>query len=254
MKSRIPHISTRGYYDLHTGVPLRTGARYSVFPRQYFAMRTPPREIAIMVHGMRNDRAGAAKKFAIAQRRLRTLGYTFPVIGYTYDADVRGAHTVKTARRALKTACTIASRNGRHLAMAVNDIKDMWPSTRIRLIGHSLGSVVIAAALRKLAQGRHPHAVESVHLFGASLSLRDATSPLARRAFRLAVRGRVLNHYFPGDDVLQESDDDESQARSPLGLRGIISQRARPPHYAQRRVHPRNHRFASYAAVLRSFP
>ncbi len=254
MKARIPHISTRNYYDLRTGAKLRTGTGYSVYPRNYLETHSAPRELVIVVHGMQNDRAGAAQKFAIAQRRLRRLGYGMPVIGYTYDANVRGAHSQRTQARALCTALKIATGNGGHLAAAISDIRRIWPATRIRLIGHSLGSIVIASALQRLAsKGAGANAVEGVYLFGASLPLKSAASPRMRRALGRVVRRRVLNYYCPEDDVLQHASETR-QIGSPIGLGGIASGRFRPPHYAQRRVRPRNHRFAMYAATLRSFP
>lgn len=253
-KIKIPHISTRNYYDLNTGTALRTGSRYSVLPRRYFQTGTAPHEITIMIHGMRNDPAGAAQKFVIAHRRLRRLGYGSPVIGYTYDSNVRGAHSVKTEAHALRIANTIATKNGKHLAMLISDIRHIWPDTKIRLIGHSLGSIVITSALEKLAQMRvGTNAVESVHLFGASLSLQSATSKTTRHALEHVVHRSFYNYYCPKDAVLQYSVD-KKQIDSPLGLDGIKSPHARPKHYVQHRVWPRNHRFVSYAAKLKSFP
>lgn len=251
--SNIAHISTRGYYDLRTGAPLRTGARYSVYPKRYFESPNVSPEITLMVHGMRNDRAGATTKFAIAQRRLHRLGYRFPVIGYTYDSNVRGAHAAKTEAHALDVANIIAKKNGRHLAMLISDLKKIRPRMRIRLMGHSLGSIVIASALRRLGLVQtNTNTVESVHLFGASLELKDITELHMRNVLRRIVRGRIINYYSPDDEVLGYSA--IAHHNTPIGLYGIASIRARPPHYVQRRVKPHNHRFASYAATLCSFP
>ncbi len=251
----IPRISTRGTYDLRTGAALKRATRYTVWPRAKFdASAAVSPEIAIVVHGMRNNRVGAADKFAIAQRRLRSLGYKFPIVGYTYDADVRGAHSAATEARALRTAEAIAVRNGRHLAAFIADHVAAHPHVRIRLIGHSLGSLVIDSALRRLDSLKTgSNAVESVHLFGASLGVARAASAQSRHAVRRVVRRRLVNCYCPTDEVLRHSAD-AGDIDAPVGLVGLPTPRRLPAHYAQRRLYPRNHRFASYVAALRSFP
>lgn len=257
MKSnrQIPRVSTRGYYDLRTGDALRMGAGYFAHPKHYFEHRVEaPREIAIVIHGMRNDPADAKKKFAVVKKRLRELGHTPLIVGYTYDANVRGAHYAKTEAHALKVANMIASRNGKHLASFILDTRRMWPHTRIRVLAHSLGSVVIASALRRLAHAPGgANAIESVHVFGASLGMRDATSFEMRAALARVVRRRMINCYCPDDGVLQQSVG-TSKHGAPIGLCGITPARTRPKNYSQRRLAPRNHRFASYVAAMRAFP
>lgn len=253
MKNSIPHVSTRGYYDLHTGRALKSGTGYFVRPPAYFeSIKNPPKEITIVVHGMRNDRVGASAKFVIAQRRFKKLGYSMPVIGYSYDANVRGAHSAKTEGHATSVAQSIAKKNGRHLARLVSNVRKIWPKTRIRLVGHSLGSIVIASALQRLAQSGHKGIVESVHFFGASLTRKELLTPIMRKALRLVVQKRLVNYYHTGDEVLKHSVDSR-QLVDPLGLCGVPVS-TRPSGYVQRLVCPKNHRFASYAEVLSSFP
>jgi len=55
-----------------------------------------------MIHGLQNNKAGAVAKFKIAQRRLRSLGYRHPVIGYSYDANTKGAHLKKSELHAIR--------------------------------------------------------------------------------------------------------------------------------------------------------
>jgi hypothetical protein len=65
------------------------------------------------------------------------------------------------------------------------------------------------------------------------------------------IRGKIVNYYSPTDEVLFWADKANFVA-GPLGLNGasgkVISK------YQQKKVGPENHRFASYAAVLKSFP
>ncbi|MDA7952324.1 MAG: TMCO4 family protein [Nitrosopumilus sp.] len=243
----IPRISTRGYYDLRTGRALKR-RRYYLYPARWFAGLAGSPEITIMVHGLRNDGRAAAQKALIARRRLRQLGYAHPVAGFSYDSNTTGAHLARSEARAVSAGNRIAAANGRHLGMFVQDMAASSPRTRIRLLGHSLGSQVIYSCLSYLA-GRGL-CVHSVHLFGASIPS-DSMSPSGGAAAQRAVATRITNYYAPSDPVLADAEE-RGLADSPLGLRGAPGRTI--PAYRQRRVVPAGHRFAEYAAVLRSFP
>ena len=81
MKTPIPRISTRGYYDLTTG-KTKKASNYYLYPKHSFENFYGQKEICIMIHGLRNDKLGAVNKFEIAQRNLRKIGYRFPVSEY----------------------------------------------------------------------------------------------------------------------------------------------------------------------------
>lgn len=138
----IPRISTRGYYDLSSGATLKNNSYYT-YPKNDFKKLVDSQEITIMIHGLRNDNAGAVAKVVLAQKQLRKLGYVHPVIGYSYDSNTTGAHLIKHAKRALAVGQKIAVKNGRNLGKFIEDFKETSPKTRIRLMGHSLGSQVI---------------------------------------------------------------------------------------------------------------
>ena len=104
-----------------------------------------------MIHGLRNDKAGAQAKFVIARRALRRLRYSYPVIGFSYDSNTKGAHLRKYQLRAIRAGQKIAKQNGANLAQFIIDFKKKSPNTKIRLMGHSLGSEVILSTLQKLA-------------------------------------------------------------------------------------------------------
>ncbi len=257
--SPFPRVSTRGSYDLHTGVSLRRAGspQYRVYPRRYLdaLVTKAAREVVVVMHGLRNDGAGALAKFVTARRRLRRIGYVHPVVGYSYDSNTRGAHLERSALRALRVGQRIARYNGRHLARFVLDVREASPDTRIRLVGHSLGTEVILHAADALARGRRGRgAVESVHFFGGSVTAADLRSVRYGGALRAAVASRVVNYYSPGDGVLAEAHE-SGAVHNPVGYAGCaVSWPGGGPRYVQRRVWPRNHRFASYAAVMRSFP
>ena len=138
----IPRISTRGYYDLSTGKTLKKN-QYYLYPKKDFTKLVDSKELTIMIHGLRNDNAGAIAKVVLAKNRLRKLGYSHPVIGFSYDSNTTGAHLIKHAKHALAVGQTIAEKNGKNLGKFIEDFKSTSPKTRIRLMGHSLGSQVI---------------------------------------------------------------------------------------------------------------
>lgn len=306
---RVPRITTRGCYNLVNGRTLRPGVTYRLYPRRYFedAIRGSP-ELVIMVHGLRNDDRGALEKVVIARDMLARLGrggggarkgkQLPPVVGFSYDSNTLGAHVRRHQRRALEAGRRIARANGRHLARFVTDFKRDRANldTRVRLLGHSLGSEVIfhcmmrlaygslgappaapagaAAAAASAAAGLRPFSrgiIESVHLFGSSLPADVQDGAAARSAIDHTVRGRLVNCYAPSDDVLLQAESEEffPGGVGPLGLRGATSRAAarRGPQrgrkkgmpvtaskYRQRLLRPANHRFASYADALQSFP
>jgi pimeloyl-ACP methyl ester carboxylesterase len=204
-----------------------------------------------MIHGLRNNPSGALAKFVIAKRRLVQLGYKNPVIGYSYDSNTSGAQYISHALQALHTGVTIANRNGRNLARFIVDFKRKSPKTKIRLMGHSLGAHVILSTIKNLAKNtKNKGIIESVHLFGGSIPA-NSLSLTNGRVMQKIVAKKIRNYYSPYDDVLRLADD-WNWVDTPIGYRGAIGKTISK--YSQTMVKPKNHRFASYAAVLRSFP
>lgn len=240
-------ITTRGYYDRRTGELLRPDA-YSVYPPGMLGRLAGSAEVAIVVHGMRNDSAGAASKIRIASERLKSLGYAHPVIGFSYDADVVGAHVRGNYPRALGVARTIAEGNGPRLAAFLEDLWQKSPDTAVRVLGHSLGSEVVVSAARSMGGDGSGPLMASVHLFAASVTRRDVAS--AKGALERAVSGMVKNYYHTGDEELAGGHNSGLNPY-PIGLCGAKMDWAKLQDIP---VSPENHRFASYAAVLDSFP
>lgn len=235
---RLPRVSTRGFYDLHTGKAVNPKP-YRVYPR-YFFDDLDGGEIAVMLHGMRNRPPGALKKFEIAAITLARCRYRHPVVGFTYDADVRARD------QELRVAQKIAVRNGKNLARFVADVRAK--GVRVRLLGHSLGSVVAVSAVRRLALRKDGRgSLESVHFFGGSVEADDARA--ARADLRRVVRTRVTNVYAPSDPVLGEALE-LGQLRAPVGLAACSPYKG----WTDRMSRPAGHRFAEYAQVLSRFP
>ena len=247
----IPRISTRGYYDLSTGKTIKTNFYY-LYPKKDFKKLIGSKELTIMIHGLQNNNAGAVAKVLLARNRLRKLGYSYPVIGFSYDSNTTGAHLIKHAKHALAVGQTIAKKNGRNLGKFIQDFKITSPKTKIRLMGHSLGSQVILSTVEYLAKKKQNMGIiESVYFFGASITEDVPSSKKYGKFLKNIVNKKIINHYAPTDEVLSWARK-EKYVNGPLGLDGAIGKTISK--YHQKLVKPKNHRFTSYAAVLNSFP
>lgn len=250
MKNQVPRISTRGYYDLASGKTLKT-ASYFLYPEKSFEKLSGKKEITIIIHGLRNNKKDAVNKFLITKRRLKQLGYKYPVIGFSYDSNTRGAHLKKYELKALRIGEMIARKNGKNLSQFIVNFKKKNPNTKIRLIGHSLGSTVILSTVQHLAKkSKNKDIVESVHFFGASIPSNSVNSTIGKSSQKV-IHSKIINCFNPWDEVLKYAHDN-SQIIKPLGLYGKIGKTI--PKYSQTKLRPKNHRFASYAAVLKKFP
>jgi len=247
----ITRISTRGYYDLLTGKTLKNNS-YKLYPKKDFKKLIDSKELTIMIHGLRNDNAGAIAKVVLAKNRLQKLGYSYPVIGYSYDSNTTGAHLIKYAKRSLSVGQKIAKKNGKNLGKFIEDFKSENPNIKIRLMGHSLGTQVILSTLEYLAKKKKNFGiVEGVYFFGASITEEIPSSKKYGKILQNIVNKKIVNHYAPTDEVLKWADS-EKHVKGPLGLNGSIGKPVAK--YSQKLVRPKNHRFASYAQVLNNFP
>jgi triacylglycerol esterase/lipase EstA (alpha/beta hydrolase family) len=247
----VARISTRGYYNLLDGKTLKNNLYY-LYPKQDFKKLIDSKELTIVIHGLRNDNAGAIAKVVLAKNKLKKLGYSYPVIGYSYDSNTTGAHLMKYAKRSLTAGQVIAKKNGRNLGKFIEDFKVNSPNTKIHLIGHSLGSQVILSTLEYLSKKKNNFGiVEGVYFFGASITNDVPSSKKYGKILQNIVKKKIVNHYAPSDEVLGWAEK-EKFVSGPLGLNGAIGKTVSK--YHQKLLKPKNHRFASYIAVLNSFP
>jgi len=250
LKKIFPRISTRGFYNLDSGITIKNQS-YNLYPKRSFDALIGAKEITIMIHGLRNNAPGALTKFVIAKKRLVHLGYKNPVVGYSYDSNTTGAQYISYALHALHIGLIIAGKNGRNLAKFVTDFKQKSPETKIRLMGHSLGAHVILSMVKYLARNaKNKGIVEAVYFFGGSIPS-DALNPRNGSHVQRIVATKIKNYYSPDDEVLRLADN-WNWMNTPIGYRGALGKTISK--YSQTMVKPKNHRFASYAAVLRSFP
>ena len=250
MKKIFPRISTRGFYNLDSGITIKNQP-YHLYPKRSFDALVGTKEITIMIHGLRNNAPGALTKFVTAKKRLAYLGYKNPVVGYSYDSNTTGAQYISYALHALHIGLIIAGKNGRNLAKFVTDFKQKSPETKIRLMGHSLGAHVILSMIDNLARNaKNKGIIEAVYFFGGSIPSVALNSKNGSHAQRI-VATKIKNYYSPDDEVLRLADN-WNWVNTPIGYRGARGKTISK--YSQMMVKPKNHRFASYAAVLRSFP
>ena len=234
-----------------SGKTLKT-ASYFLYTKKSFDRLSGAKEITIMIHGLRNDKKAAVNKFAIAKRRLKQLRYKHPIIGFSYDSNTKGAHLRKYELKALRVGELIARKNGKNLSQFIMDFKKQSPQTKIRLIGHSLGSTVIISTIKNLARKqKNKNIVESVHFFGASIQSDSINPKKHGKILQKVVHSKIVNHYSPWDEVLKYAHD-KYQIINPLGLYGARGKTI--SNYSQIKLKPKNHRFVSYAAVLKRFP
>jgi hypothetical protein len=246
-----PKISTRGFYDLKTGKTIKN-ASYNIYPKIAFEKISQKPEIAIMIHGLRNNKSGALAKYVIAEKRLKSLSYRYDVVGYSYDSNTAGVQYKSTALSALKVGVLIAKKNGKNLSRFIKDLKSKNSSIKIRLMGHSLGAQVILSTVHSLAKNsKNNGIIESIHLFGASIPANSMMPKIHGNEFQKIVNKKIINYYSPYDDVLKAAHN-EKWVESPIGYRGAIGTTCSK--YRQKQVYPQNHRFASYAKTIKSFP
>ena len=246
-----PKISTRGFYDLKTGKTIKN-ISYEAYPKTSFEKISQKSEVVIMIHGLRNNKSGALAKYVIAEKCLKTLNYKYDVVGYSYDSNTAGVQYKSTAISALKVGVIIAKKNGKNLSKFIKDLKSKNPLIKIRLMGHSLGAQVILSAVELLAKNSENYGIiESVHLFGGSIPANSLSPNIHGNKFQKIVNKKIINYYSPYDDVLKAAHD-EKWVDSPIGYRGALGVTCNK--YHQKQVRPQNHRFASYAKTIKSFP
>lgn len=235
-------ISTRGTYDLHNGKKIKNKKPF-ITPKKKYDKIAKSKEVVIFVHGMRNTTVGAKMGTNALRLRLRKLGYKGEIIGFSYDSNVRGAHLEKNYHKVLRTAKKIAERSGKDLADLINDIHKKNYSTKIRLVGHSLGCDVIKSAFDCLGF----EYIESVHLFGSPVEIEYLA-----HVYNFMNAGKIINYYNPTDDVIREGVEKGDLERPSCLHR--VERNNFPTMITSKRLYAKNHGFKAHMNALRSFP
>lgn len=233
-----PRISTRGHYNLWTGEWNEEKHGYFLYPKFKFKRIEKEKEIVIFVHGMRNTRFGAVRGGRLLRNKLRKLGYKYPVIVFTYDADIREAHKPEKYNDVLKTAKFIALQNGTvKLWSYIFDLKTKKPKIKIHLVGHSLGCDVIRYCYLNDWLSKFVN-VETIHLIGSPVEVDNVK--------KLSKYQTVINYYNPKDEVIKEGVT-KGNLKKPSCLHRVKG-------ITNRNAFAKDHRFKSYLKELKRFP
>jgi len=230
---QFPRITTRGYYNQNTAeeTDSRRESRYNTYPKAKVAKIFEGKEVVIFVHGMRNSRWGAIHGARLLRNRLRKVGYKYPVVAFTYDAEIRGAHIANNEPETIRKAEKIAKANGLHnLSSLIGDIHQNNPNIKIRLVGHSLGCDVINNVYVPVA---------SIHLLGSPVSAEDVLKLPSHK---------IVNFYNPKDEVITEG------ANSHIIFNPSCLTRITGKYVQSKNCFANDHRAKSYFKKLRSFP
>jgi hypothetical protein len=204
-------VSTRGLaFNPQTGKISGDFLNASSILRLDNDRRNCPGEIAIYIHGVWSNEAGAREQADRVNRSLRNSGYQVLLIGFSWDSNT------EVSSQGWDLAKKIANANGYKLAEFISSFKEICPEDNVRILAHSLGARVTLAALQSLYDnpGWNGITVTSVHLMGAavddeqiSLHPGDCLSNRPRLACSgQAIESRVeefFNLYNPEDNALQ---------------------------------------------------
>jgi pimeloyl-ACP methyl ester carboxylesterase len=180
-RSDVYTLSTRDHFDEFGNVVVDDRS-YEPFDFQSLGC---PEEVVVYIHGVwtssgtnqnyvNEDQAmmldNASEIIDRTRISLDRLGYTFPLIGFTWDSDT------DLSSDGWQYAKIIAKDNGAKLAQFIVDLENYCKQlesneeTKIRLIGHSLGARVLLSTLENLFRGNELlYKIESVNLMGAAV-------------------------------------------------------------------------------------
>ena len=244
VNDQVAEVTTRGHFSESDGrlQPGHNTYDYST------AGRIPgvpmgadcPRDLAIVVHGWTNPPASGQQRFQSARESLAHNGFPrSQVIGFSWDSDTG---TWGNAR-GFDVGKANANNAARKLAAFIDDYKNVCRSTKVHLMGHSLGTrVVLEAVLALATDGWYLWnnelagvIVDDVHLLGAAVdNERPQTNDVYGRAIQAEV-GRLNNYYSSEDDILEFAYPAE-EGDWALGEDGIEDVRRAPANFAEYEV------------------
>lgn len=192
----IPQVSTRDRYAVEDGevVEREYDRLYDVVGSVpgYTQGTASPDDLVVLVHGVGMDVEGATEWFEDSADALRAVGYEGAIAGFSYDA--RAGLTQLTEVRA------IARENRRHLGEFLRAYAGRSPGTRIRLVGHSQGGMVVLATVRYLHEVDWSGTVESVTLLAAAVE-RTTVALDGTYGPALAARVNEVDNFWDDNDT-----------------------------------------------------
>jgi hypothetical protein len=169
-----------------------------------FGSGCPP-DLVIYIHGFNRDDVEAQEEFNRIQTSLLDNSYRIPLVGVSWDSKVLWP-----------IAKDNAENNGLLLEQYLVSLQEKCPDTKIRIVAHSLGAVIVDTAIFKLSNNPEWNGkISSVHLLGAAIDNKLISN------HTLAIEqivDKFYNLYNPEDDGLKFNQIFENH--SPLGLVG----------------------------------
>ena len=194
-----------------------------------FNDKTSPKEIVIYVHGWNNNEDTAKKNFNLFQEALgkKSKNLAKNVIGFSWDSNT-GMGDYGDAKK-------IAKLNGPKLAQFILDYHSESENTKIRIVGHSLGSQVILNAIQHLHNNQEStdKIITTVDFVGASVN--DGAIAMTPGGFGKAISKVVgqLNNYYNRDDPALDLYYLVEKDQKALGDEGVKTKIILPPNYNQ---------------------
>lgn len=195
-----PQVSTRGHFDAfgrRNDDKSETG--YDLVNRQHVPGlndEEPPKELTLFVHGLGQSRLAAVTKFCSVTTAMRDAGYDYPVLGFTWDSNYNGWYRARH----------VSKRNGPKLAQFVSDYQQSR-DTEVRVVAHSLGSMVAIEALGSLTGDDQTGEVASVALVGGAVRAAHVArdGPLGQVIQAYGQEGfSVRNYWSKHDETLRK--------------------------------------------------
>lgn len=161
------------------------------------------KDIVIVAHGLNNSEMKAENRFGLARESLQMNGFRGLVVGWSWDGSTNWDPFGATGYHEAKHN---AIANGPKLARFLLDLHAQNPTTRVHLIGYSMGARLVSEAI--LALDTDPKLdpagwrVDSVHLLGAAID--DEELQIDSKYGRAIERrvGTFTNYFSPSDDKL----------------------------------------------------
>jgi len=173
------------------------------FPGLHNNMACPDTAI-IFVHGMFTPRQSAMDDFSGIAPALSSKGF---LSLFSWDSNTNTNTSAANIIHSVHTAETIGDQNGMKLAQFIFDYGTACPQMKLRLIGHSMGSLVILQALNILNQVRIAYPdmwhtlLTSVDLLGAFVPV-SSVQPGGEFYDGLKMAADIHSYYSNQDSVL----------------------------------------------------
>jgi hypothetical protein len=214
-----------------------------------------PKELAIYVHGVWATRQDAINQYYRVVDSALGLNnsYLIPIILFTWDSDT----PFDMEGNGWRTAKGIADENGPLLANPILGLKNDCPELGVRIIAHSLGTMVIFNALAILDTNQEWNSnnfkIASIHLMGAAVDDEEVSKRSSdtgdsayddEEVYGGAMERQVIKSYNlfnPQDDIVEPRRSSYTyyplyENDNALGNNGAQPRISIPPYYTDRNV------------------